>query len=233
MTDNGNKVIIDATLGTTPNEEIFVLSEYVRKLDFPESYKILEIGSLLGKCTIAMASVANHLIYTVDPHEGPWTTFDDFVKVTGSGTVRDRRAEAGKTWEPFLANLEKYGVRHKVKPIKAYSDQVKWNAGPIGLLFIDGDHSYFWCKHDYEKFSPHVAMGGYVVFHDYAPGGKTADGRTNHHIGVAWAVQEILKRTPPEIEIIQHYGSLLVTKKVGEYEGNRQDNPPPQPDERQ
>jgi len=227
MSENG-KVIIDPSLGTTPNAEVFVLAQYARNLDFPSDYKILEIGSLFGKCTIAMASVARHKIYTIDPHDGPWTAFDDYVKATGDGNIRDRRAEVGNTWEPFLANLKRHNLDTKVVPIKAFSDQVKWSAGPICLLFIDGDHSYHWCKHDYEKFSPHVVMGGYIIFHDYGP--EALEGHRNDHIGVDWAVDEILARTPPELEIVQKFGCLLVTKKVGEYAPNRQDNPPSQPD---
>lgn len=36
----------------------------------------------------------------------------------------------------------------------------------IDLLHIDGDHSYEGCKKDFEMYSPLVAEGGLIIFHD-------------------------------------------------------------------
>lgn len=44
--------------------------------------------------------------------------------------------------------------------------QVDWDR-PIDLLFIDDSHYYDDIKDNFEKFSPFVKEGGYVVFHDY------------------------------------------------------------------
>jgi predicted O-methyltransferase YrrM len=40
--------------------------------------------------------------------------------------------------------------------------------GQIDVLFIDGDHSYEGCKHDFESYSALVRPGGMVLFHDIA-----------------------------------------------------------------
>lgn len=37
---------------------------------------------------------------------------------------------------------------------------------PVDFLFIDGDHSYAGVKEDYETYSPLVAPGGVIAFHD-------------------------------------------------------------------
>jgi predicted O-methyltransferase YrrM len=37
---------------------------------------------------------------------------------------------------------------------------------PVDLLFIDGDHSEAGCRLDWELWSPFVAPGGVVLFHD-------------------------------------------------------------------
>lgn len=46
----------------------------------------------------------------------------------------------------------------------------------IDLLFIDDSHNYEDIKENFERFSPQVKQGGYVLFHDYhfptAPGVK-------------------------------------------------------------
>ena len=38
----------------------------------------------------------------------------------------------------------------------------------VDLLFIDGDHSYEGVKKDFEMYSPLVADGGVIAFHDIA-----------------------------------------------------------------
>jgi predicted O-methyltransferase YrrM len=37
---------------------------------------------------------------------------------------------------------------------------------PVDLVFIDGDHSEAGCRLDWELWSPFVAPGGVVLFHD-------------------------------------------------------------------
>ena len=37
---------------------------------------------------------------------------------------------------------------------------------PIGVLFIDGNHSYEGCKADIDNYYPHMAKGGVMLFHD-------------------------------------------------------------------
>jgi predicted O-methyltransferase YrrM len=42
---------------------------------------------------------------------------------------------------------------------------------PVGLLFIDGDHSYEGLKKDWEHFYPLVCEGGFIVIDDYGTPG--------------------------------------------------------------
>ena len=37
---------------------------------------------------------------------------------------------------------------------------------PIDLLFVDGDHREEGVRADFEHWSPHVRVGGHVLFHD-------------------------------------------------------------------
>ena len=41
---------------------------------------------------------------------------------------------------------------------------------PLDLLFIDGDHRYEGVRADFEMYSPLVAEGGLIGFHDIVPG---------------------------------------------------------------
>ena len=47
---------------------------------------------------------------------------------------------------------------------------------PVDLVFVDGDHSVEGCRLDWELWSPHVAPGGAVVFHDARGGRPDGDG---------------------------------------------------------
>lgn len=54
-----------------------------------------------------------------------------------------------------------------VEWIRAYSTEaVKGWTRPIDFLLIDGDHSYDATKRDFEDWSPHMAPGGVIAFHD-------------------------------------------------------------------
>lgn len=45
----------------------------------------------------------------------------------------------------------------------------QWTNGPIDLLLIDGDHHYETVRSDIANWTPHVPVGGTVLFHDYNP----------------------------------------------------------------
>ena len=48
----------------------------------------------------------------------------------------------------------------------------------VGMIFVDGDHSYEGCRSDIESYSPILNDGGYLIMHDYnskrCPGVKQA-----------------------------------------------------------
>jgi predicted O-methyltransferase YrrM len=146
-------------LGSTPDDDLKLLAHYVDNLDFPDDHVIVEIGSGRGKSTITMALVSRHKIIAIDPHEGPWF---------GAGN-RLRRMESGSTAHDFIRNLRVAKVQDKVELIQQYSDEVDWNGRPpIALLFLDGDHSFASVRIELRQLLPHLALGAYVIFHDYA-----------------------------------------------------------------
>ena len=84
--------------------------------------RVLEIGSYLGRSTIAMASTAE-VVHSIDPHNGG-------------------PAEAPNTLPGFLANLERYGVRERVIVHIGVSTQIAALFRPTSfdLVFIDAAH---------------------------------------------------------------------------------------------
>lgn len=69
---------------------------------------------------------------------------------------------------------------------------------PLDVLFIDGDHSYEGVKQDFEMYSPLVAKGGLVAFHDIV------DGVAVHVGGVPKYWSEI-KSSHPHLEFVKSW----------------------------
>jgi len=107
---------------------------------------ILEIGSWKGKSTICLASGsrdgARVPVYSVDLH-------------------RD------KSFERFVANIERAGLTELVRPIRASSQEEAVGVSePIELLFVDGAHDDVGVQADFDRWVPRVVEGGLVFFHD-------------------------------------------------------------------
>ncbi len=118
----------------------------------------VEIGSFRGRSTVGLAYVARHYdlgpVIAIDPHTCPSPT-DPVLR------------EQETTFDEFLANLERAGVRDAVEPRRAYSCDVArdWR-DPIRFLWIDGDHSYEGARADVRLFTPRLAPGAIVAMHD-------------------------------------------------------------------
>lgn len=74
-------------------------------------------------------------------------------------------------------NLIEAGIQNYTNvtlvPIRGDSGEIgnSWNT-PIDCLFIDGDHTYEGVKRDIEAWTPHVKVGGVVIYHDVAKDGN-------------------------------------------------------------
>src|SRR5215510_11888846 len=80
---------------------------------------------------------------------------------------RDPRTGRMDTLPWFRRTIEGAGLEDVVVAVVGHSAVVarSW-ATPLGLLFIDGGHALDVAMGDYEGWSPHVAPGGLLVFHD-------------------------------------------------------------------
>jgi predicted O-methyltransferase YrrM len=71
------------------------------------------------------------------------------------------------SWEYFNTLLEEEGWTDRVNIIRSYTSEAAANwTEPIGLLHIDADHEYAGVKEDFELWSPFIAPGGAIAFHD-------------------------------------------------------------------
>jgi predicted O-methyltransferase YrrM len=85
--------------------------------------------------------------------------------------------------------------------------------GSAGLIFIDGDHSYSAVRDDFLSWSPHLAAGGAVAFHDSrrCPARPELDAGT----GPVRLVDEILRGEHGAWSLIAEADSLAVVRRGG------------------
>ncbi len=122
--------------------------------EVPPEACIVEVGSHRGRSTAALALGANGApVYAIEPHE----LFEGVYGMTFG--PEDRRA--------FFENMLRVGVVEDVRLVNLSSEVVSkgWTR-PIGLLWIDGDHTLEGVRRDFEAWEPFLRPGGVVAFHD-------------------------------------------------------------------
>ena len=123
----------------------------------PNPPTVVEIGSWKGRSTIALAAGVRQRgdgrVYAVDPHQG----------------IR-RLPELGTSWQGFVSNLRRAGVSEYVEPLRMSSDQARGHFGSrsVDVLFVDGSHVYRDVLADVDGWSPRLAPGATVAFHDWS-----------------------------------------------------------------
>jgi MMP 1-O-methyltransferase len=151
---------------------------------------IVEIGSWKGRSTTWLACgarVAGHRVYAIDPHR------------------HSREYPEAETLDEFLGNLARNGLADVVEPLVMNSEEATARiAGPVELLFIDGDHSYDAVRRDAELWLPRLIDGGTVMFHDVATAAYTGPRRT---------VQQMVCRNP-RFHGITRVGSMVVAQRT-------------------
>jgi predicted O-methyltransferase YrrM len=175
----------------------------------------LEIGSFCGKATVYLGvacKIKGKTLFSIDYHRGseeqqrgqPYFDADLF----------DTKAGVIDSFPYFRSTIEKAGLENIVIPIVSKSHVVArdW-ATPLGLVFIDGGHSYETVITDYECWRPHLLPGGFLVFHDIYL--NAAEGGQAPHEVYKLALSSRLFRPLPMIKtlgILHYRGSVVVEK---------------------
>jgi predicted O-methyltransferase YrrM len=155
-----------AAIGFMPDDEGLAL--YAAALDGAAVGPLLEIGTYCGKSAIYLGAAARargSVVFTVDHHRGSeenqagWEHYD--------ASLIDAHTGRMDTLPTFRRTIEDAGLEDVVVAVIGDSPTVArhWRA-PLGLCFIDGGHAYDVALADYEAWSPYVAPGGVLVFHD-------------------------------------------------------------------
>jgi predicted O-methyltransferase YrrM len=110
---------------------------------------VVEIGAYKGRSTWYLVQGLHdagspYKVVSIDPHLDP-----------------GQRDE-------YFETLERHGLADRVEPCIGFShDVVQRLAGvPVGMLWIDGDHSYRSVREDFDDWFPRLASGGWYAMHD-------------------------------------------------------------------
>jgi cephalosporin hydroxylase len=127
---------------------VSILREYGSKVNANQS--IIDIGTRNGGSAIILAMSSSSPVYTIDilpdPREPGF----------GYGPIPPLREH----WDSFP-----FGDR--IHQVTCCSWEYVHKGPPVGLVFIDGDHTYEGVKNDWYHFYPMVEEGGYILVHDY------------------------------------------------------------------
>ena len=128
----------------------------------------LEIGGYCGKSSVYLGLGCREggtLLFSIDHHRGSEEQqpgeeyFDPELYDAVSGRV--------DTFREFRINIERAGLEHTVVPIVSTSEMAaRFWCMPLGLVFIDGSHSYPNAFTDYTAWMPHILPGGTLAIHD-------------------------------------------------------------------
>ncbi|MDQ3876878.1 MAG: class I SAM-dependent methyltransferase [Actinomycetota bacterium] len=128
---------------------------------------LLEIGSYCGKSSVylgAAARAGGSVLFSIDHHRGSeehqaGEEYFDPRLVDDQGRV--------DTLPQFRKTIDEAGLWDTVIAVIGTSTTVArhW-AIPLGLVFVDGGHSRSAAHSDFENWSRHVMVGGYLAIHD-------------------------------------------------------------------
>lgn len=157
MTDLARLDRLSGLLNPGIGEALYQLAGQV-----PEGQAIVEIGSFKGKSTAYLAQGSKDgndvPVYAVDPWDLP-------------GNVYGKHGfTAPEVREAFVSQLKSVRLWSRVTQVQAFSKDAAttYDGPPIGLLFIDGDHTYNGVATDFAAWSQYLAPWDHVVaFDDY------------------------------------------------------------------
>lgn len=131
----------------------------------------LEIGGYCGKSTAYLGLACREngaILFSIDHHRGseeqqPGQPYFDPELV-------DRDTGSVDTFRRFRTVIADLGLEDTVVPLVCPSTVAAraWTT-PLGLVFIDGGHSFEAAFADYQHWAPHVIPAGILAIHDIFP----------------------------------------------------------------
>ena len=133
---------------------------WARATELAAPARIVEIGSFQGRSTIVLARAAADGVelVAIDPHAG---------NDRGPQEIEGFAEAAAEDNVVFNENLEKAGVRDRVRHVRRFSHEAHAEVDdPIDLLYIDGAHRFGPARDDIAQWGARVRDGGTMLIHD-------------------------------------------------------------------
>lgn len=144
---------------------------YRTAMDCASLGPLLEVGSYCGKSTVYIGSAAQQsgsILYAIDHHRG--SEEHQVGEEYHDEELYDVSAQLMDTFREFRRTLRRANLEDCVVPVVATSALAArhWTT-PLGLVFIDGGHSFEAAQCDYRAWAPQVVPGGVLAIHDIFP----------------------------------------------------------------
>jgi hypothetical protein len=187
----------------------------------PRRYKPRNVGEWTGHLTFASdltAALEPGIIVELGTHWGEaYFTFCQTVQERGLSSLCyavdhwQGDEHAGHYGEEVFEEVSRYNDRFyrqfSYLLRRSFDDALAQFAdSSIGLLHIDGLHTYDAVKHDFHKWLPKVSAGGIVLLHDVCP---------RHQDFGVWRLWEEIKSEFPDTFEFHHSWGLGVLRKPG------------------
>ena len=156
---------IEKIKGFMPANEGKALLRWAEK--FSNFGPILEIGTYCGKSSLYLAIGAkktDQYVFTIDHHQG--SEEHQLNEEYFDNEIYDFSKKRVNTFPLLIKNINKLNVKNIV-PIVSESKKSSFNwKTNLGMLFIDGGHSFESVNNDYECWESKIAKGGCLAIHD-------------------------------------------------------------------
>jgi len=131
----------------------------------------LEVGSYCGKSTVYLGLAAQHqggIVYAVDHHRG--SEEHQRGEEYHDPELYDAGNQLMDSFREFRKTLREARLEETVVPIVSPSRVASrgWST-PLGMVFIDGGHSWEAALTDYRSWAGHLVPGGILAIHDIFP----------------------------------------------------------------
>jgi hypothetical protein len=142
----------------TPEDIMMALADFA--VQVPADQEIVELGVFQGRTALQLAWGASlgygaH-VTGIDPWDLDGNVYDPpFTDAESRGWAHH--------W------VDSLGYADKIRLVQAFSQDVAltWDGKPVGLLFVDGDHTKEGARRDILTWAPHLAPGARIAVDDY------------------------------------------------------------------
>lgn len=156
-------------VGATPDVIGLTLADFASMV--PADQEIVELGVYQGRTALMMAWGARQ-------GQGAHLTGIDAWDLPGNTYGPPFNQDGSRRWAAHWVQSLGYG--RSITLIKSFAADVaaEWTGAPVGLLFVDDDHSYEGALAAIQGWAPHLAPGARIAVDDYEhpdwPGVKEA-----------------------------------------------------------